>query len=56
MRGDRELASVMRRMLEDETMVDLSWSHHDGCYIASISGTVNVSEEEAQMIEEAQNQ
>lgn len=54
-RRDKELADVMCRMLEDEVMVDLSWSPHDRCYIASISGTVNVTEEEAQAIEEAQN-
>lgn len=55
MRGDAELASVMRRMLkeEDEVVFDLSWSPHDQCYIVSISGAISVSEEEAQAIQEA---
>lgn len=56
-RGESQLADVMRRMLEpdQENLFDLTWSHRDGFYIMSFSGSVNVSDEEAQHIEEVMN-
>lgn len=53
-RGDAELASVMRKLLDHEALTGLDWQHRDSVYHFRISGSATITEDEAQAIEEAQ--
>lgn len=53
MRGDAELASVMRRMLESgEALVSYDWDVRGKFYHFQLTGEAQISDEEANAIEE----
>ena len=52
MRGDSELANVMRKLLEGDALTGMDWHHHDNVYHFRISGSTTITEDEAQIIEE----
>lgn len=55
-RGDAELASVMRKLLaDDDTVVDFYWVNRDSVFEFTVHGGADITEEEAQAIEEALN-
>lgn len=53
MRGDAELASVMRRMLEDEdTLLSYDWDARGKFYRFQLTAAIEISDEEANIITE----
>jgi len=55
MRGDAELASVMRKLLADnDTVVDFDWINRESVFELGVSGNAIITEDEAQAIEGAQ--